>query len=58
MEKPIEHFWRERLQNIKEALEDNHFEVFLAEDLDDAGTVVMEKIIPKILTTRREGEIK
>lgn len=48
MEKPIEHFWRERLQNIKEALEDNHFEVFLAEDLDDAGTVVMEKIIPKI----------
>ena len=48
MEKPIEHYWRARLADLKEALEGNNFEVFLAQNTAEAKTVVMEKIIPAI----------
>ncbi len=47
MEKPIEHYWKARLADLKEALEGNNFEVFLANDAGEAKTIVLEEIIPK-----------
>jgi L-lactate utilization protein LutB len=46
MDKPIERFWQIRLNAVKEALEANHFEVFLAKDAAEARTIVKEKILP------------
>jgi len=46
MDKPIEHFWQIRLKAVKEALEANHFEVFLAKDVAEAKTIVKEQILP------------
>ena len=47
MEKPIEHFWRTRLENLKAALEGNNFEVFLAENAAAAKSIVLERILPQ-----------
>jgi L-lactate utilization protein LutB len=47
MDKPIENYWKIRLANLKEALEGNNFEVFVADDIKEAKEVVFEKIIPK-----------
>ena len=47
MEKPIEHYWRTRLEKLKAALEDNHFEVFLAENAAAAKSIVLEQILPQ-----------
>lgn len=46
MDKPIENYWRIRLKDVKEVLEENHFEVFIAKDAADAKEIVMEKILP------------
>ena len=46
MDKPIEHYWKIRLKKIKETLEGNNFEVFLAENTDEAQQIALEKIIP------------
>jgi len=47
MDKPIESYWKTRLANLKEALEGNNFEVFVANDTKEAQKVVLEQIIPK-----------
>ena len=47
MEKPIDHYWRTRLENLKAALEGNHFEVFLAEDAAAAKSTVLEQVLPQ-----------
>jgi len=47
MNKPIEHYWRIRLADLKEALEANNFEVFLADNAAAAKKIVLEEIIPK-----------
>lgn len=47
MEKPIAHFWEHRLSDLKEALEGNNFEVFMAEDSLNAGRIAQERIIPR-----------
>ena len=47
MDKPIEHYWQIRLGEVKEALEGNNFEVFLAANKEDAKKIVLEEIIPK-----------
>jgi len=46
MEKPIEHYWQIRLQELKETLEGNNFEVFLAKDAAEAKSLVLERILP------------
>jgi L-lactate utilization protein LutB len=46
MDKPIENYWKIRLANLKEALEANNFEVFMADNTEDAKKVVLEQIIP------------
>ncbi|MFC1816056.1 lactate utilization protein [Thermodesulfobacteriota bacterium] len=48
MDKPIEHFWQLRLNDLKNALEANNFEVFMAGNSDEAQKIVLEEIIPKI----------
>jgi L-lactate utilization protein LutC len=47
MEKPIEHYWQSRLKELKETLEANNFEVFLADNAAEAKTIVQEEILPK-----------
>jgi len=47
MDHPIDHYWHLRLSALKEALEENNFEVFIAETAVDAGHLVLEKILPK-----------
>jgi L-lactate utilization protein LutB len=48
MDKPIEHFWHRRLNDLKKALEANNFEVFLAENTTEAHKIVLEEILPKL----------
>jgi len=47
MDKPIENYWKIRLANLKEALESNNFEVFVADGIKEAKDIVLEEIIPK-----------
>lgn len=47
MEKPVEHFWQQRLQDLKAALEANNFEVHLAADSAQAAELVLEKLLPE-----------
>lgn len=47
MDNPIENYWRIRLGNLKEALENNNFEVFVADNTGEAKKIVLEQIIPK-----------
>jgi len=37
MDKPMDHYWQLRLKAVKEALEANHFEVLLANDVGKRG---------------------
>jgi len=48
MENPIENYWRIRLKDLKGNLEENNFEVFFAQNIVEARTVVEKKIIPAI----------
>ncbi len=48
MENPKDNYWRLRLAEVKSALEQNNFAVFLADSLQDAATLVKEKILPEI----------
>lgn len=48
MDKPIEHYWKLRLNAVKEALEANQFEAFLADDVGEARKIVKEQILPAI----------
>jgi L-lactate utilization protein LutB len=47
MEKPIDHYWRVRLNDLKEALEENNFEVFVADSGTHAKDIVLKEILPK-----------
>lgn len=47
MDNPIDNYWQIRLANVKEMLESNNFEVFLAENAAAAKKLVLEEIIPK-----------
>jgi L-lactate utilization protein LutB len=48
MENPIENYWTTRLAELKEALTENNFEVYIAQTPDEAKSIVLEKIIPEI----------
>jgi len=47
MEKPIENYWKGRLVGVKQALERNNFEAFLADNATKAREVVQKEILPK-----------
>lgn len=48
MKNPIDNFWKLKLENVKEALESNNFEVYIADNSVEASKIVLEKIIPTI----------
>ncbi|MBN2123113.1 MAG: lactate utilization protein [Deltaproteobacteria bacterium] len=48
MEKPVENYWKIRLADIKRVLEENNFEVYIAEDTGAARRIVEEEILPKM----------
>ena len=48
MDQPIDSYWKLRLTDIKAALESNNFDVFLADNKDDARKIVLEEIIPQL----------
>ncbi|HOI93272.1 MAG TPA: lactate utilization protein [Syntrophobacter fumaroxidans] len=48
MDKPFDHYWQLRLSDLKETLEANNFEVFLADNKEQACKLVLERIIPGI----------
>ena len=48
MENPIENYWKTRLTELKETLTENNFEVYVAENPEEAKSIVLEKIIPEI----------
>jgi len=47
MDKPVENYWQKRLSDVKKALEDNNFEVFVADNAAGASKIVQEEIFPK-----------
>ncbi|HJX31062.1 MAG TPA: lactate utilization protein [Thermodesulfobacteriota bacterium] len=47
MNDPIKDYWQARLKDMKEALETNNFEVFIAENAAHAKTIVENEIIPR-----------
>ena len=47
MDKPIENYWEKRLSNLKKTLEENNFEVFVADNAAQASKIVQEEIFPK-----------
>jgi hypothetical protein len=48
MEKPIDAYWKLRLTEVKQALEKNRFEVFVADQVEAVVTVVLEQIWPGV----------
>ena len=48
MVNPIDTFWKIKLEPVKEALESNNFEVFIADNSAQASKIVLEKIIPSL----------
>ena len=46
MDKPIETYWKIRLEKLKEALEANNFEVYLSDSTAEAKTLVLDTILP------------
>ncbi|MFO7972655.1 MAG: lactate utilization protein [Desulfobacterales bacterium] len=51
MDKSIDKFWKTRLADLKNALDSNNFQAFVAENTDEAKKIVLEKIIPDIAPT-------
>jgi L-lactate utilization protein LutC len=48
MSTPIEQYWQLRFADLKKALEDNNFEVFIANNADEVKKIVFEQIIPAL----------
>ena len=48
MEKPIAHYLDLRLNDLKKTLEGNNFDVYIADNGDDAKRIVLEEILPNI----------
>ncbi len=48
MDNPVECFWSLRLAGLKETLEANNFEVYIARNREDAKKIVLDDILPKL----------
>ena len=48
MKNPIENYWNLKLESVKESLEKNNFEVFIAQNAEKAKDIALEEIIPKL----------
>ena len=47
MDKPIENYWKIRLEDLRKSLEENNFEVFLVDNSSEAKAIVLKEILPK-----------
>jgi L-lactate utilization protein LutB len=47
VENPVTSYWKIKLEDVKEALEANNFEAFIAQDAAEAKKIVLNEIIPK-----------
>ncbi len=48
MENPITTFWKLKLDGLKDALEKNNFEVYLASTREEAKKLVLETLLPRL----------
>jgi hypothetical protein len=48
MKNPIDNYWKLRLEAVKETLEKNNFEVFVADKAVDAKEIALNRIIPAL----------
>jgi L-lactate utilization protein LutB len=48
MENPIQNYWQVRLTHVKESLEGNNFEAFIAETTEEAKQIMKREILPKL----------
>ncbi len=48
MKNPIDNYWNLKLDQVKASLESNNFEVFIAENKEQAKEIALETIIPKL----------
>lgn len=48
MEKPIDHYWKLRLNDAKKELETNNFEVYLVDNPEEAKNLVIETLMPDL----------
>ncbi len=46
MDSPVDKFWQIRLAEIKQSLEANNFDVFVAQNAAEAKNIVLKEIIP------------
>jgi len=52
MKNPVDNFWMLRLNDLKEALEKNNFEVFIADTAEEAKRIVLEQIVSETKSER------
>lgn len=48
MKNPIDNYWNLKLESVKENLENNNFEVFIAQDAKAAKKIALDDIIPRL----------
>lgn len=48
MDNPVDHYWNIKLDNLKENLEKNNFDVYVAGSLDDVRSIVIDTLLPRI----------
>ena len=51
MEKPIDHYWKLRLNDAKKELETNNFDVYLVDNTEEAKNLVIETLMPDLKPT-------
>jgi hypothetical protein len=52
MDQPIDMYWKIKLNDTKEQLEANNFEVTIATDMSHAKTIVLDNLIPQLKPRR------
>ncbi|MCP3940233.1 MAG: lactate utilization protein [Desulfobacteraceae bacterium] len=48
MKNPIDNYWKLKLESVKENLENNKFEVFIADTAESAKQIALNRIIPEL----------
>ncbi len=48
MKNPIDNYWNLKLETVKESLENNNFEVYIAQTAEEAKNIAVTDIIPKL----------
>lgn len=48
MEKPVEYFWKIRLEKVRKALTENNFDAYVADDPEKARSIVIDEILPAV----------